>query len=231
MPSRVVQSFRVGTLFINLGHNGWAEKFYLKATDETGLQAAMDQIITWRRRLLPVEGVITYARVVIAEGQGLSFAAQRSEAWGTANSFAGGETGAPLESFTVNSVFDSLCFRVQAEEFRHASRFIGGIPDTIITQFALTGTNVPTDWNVSAIQPPIGVAPNFGRTPWYDVIKNYLLTLKQHTCLGISRAVPQGNAVVMERREHDITSFVFRGVRNKKRGRPIGLSAGRRRPA
>lgn len=218
MPSYPYPIYR-GTIFINYGRYGWSETFDLASIDQSGVVRVMKNLALFRSYFLPNNATVSYARAQLRGTQRKSITCLDGPFVGKA------ETLTTPELSFMNDPSSSLCFRVQGQDQSHTTRFLRGIPDSRITDTTLVG-GVPADgWTGSeTIDETTMPVP----ATWMAALQRYLKYISLWTSIVVVETVPSANGGTAEvYSAKSLVGFLFRGIRNKKTGRPFDLSRGR----
>jgi len=215
----------IGTLYINGGGVGWAEKHFIStpqaspptAADYTDATNRFFKICTTRSWLLAAGFTIVWARV------SSTFAVRDSVA-AIAGPIVGGlladETPPEAVLEVCNEPDDALLYRFEDGVGRFGQRMVRGLRDSWITDTkavgALTGPIFgPGTYTAGGYANP--TVKNRG-----NVLNNYLVSLQENTIMAAKKVAGPNNWITFP-----LTNVIYRYAANRKSGNPFQRSHGR----
>lgn len=199
----------LGVLYVNYKNFGWSEKFNLPEDNYAAAVLKMALICAWRAAMLAPGCVIEWARVSIAGNPKEAMAA----------------IDRPLPSLfidqqnvgvgPVNDPEVALHFRLETADGKHADRLVRGINDLWVRDTLIDPLLAP----LTPLTPLPLLEPNLNNLA---VIRSFMQVLLANTVHARRQAGVPPTYVTT-----DWARIIYRGVTNRKTGRPFGMSRGR----
>lgn len=214
-----VASYYRGTLFFNYLKFGWSES--LEFSDATAA-ACLVKLLTYaklRAWCLPAGVKIVYGRVVQVPQIRFSVPLAGLPLSGLA------ATLTTPEATDMDSVERSACFNFIVDNGKKSIRMIHGLPDATITSQDLVPAAPGGDWIDLVTDPGDGTANPGTIAAAIKAVNSFIgqkcIVPSQQQTLVIGGVTKLGYATNV------ITGVLSRAVRNRKVGRPFGLSLGK----
>jgi hypothetical protein len=214
-----VTSYYRGTIFFNFAQSGWSETLDMIGSNDADALGQLTKYLNHRRWMLPLSVSAVYGRVVKVPLARYSVALGGLPLVGRAPSLT-----APNAN-DMNDPDASFCGHFIADEGKASIRFFRGLPDDAIAGNAIVPAAPGGSWFDVSVDPGDGTA-----TPatLAAAIKNCFSFLGYYTYVASQQqTLVIGGVPTLGYRMRIMTNFLSRSVRNKKTGRPFGLSRGR----
>lgn len=214
-----VVGFYRGTLFLNYGQYGWSETLDIVGASDADALAQLQKYLNHRRWTLPASVSAVYGRVVKVPNVRYSVPLGGLPLIGKAPNLT-----APNAN-DMNDPDSAVCMHFVADEGKQSIRFFRGLPDDAIAGTALALSAPGGSWIDLTVDPgdgsatPATLAAAFKNVMSFIGYYTYVASQQQTLVIG-------GNPT-LGFRMRIITGLLSRSVRNKKTGRPFGLSRGK----
>lgn len=214
-----VEGYYAGTVWLNWGKFGWSETIESNSASDAAALTHLLKYVRHRLWCLPATVEAVYGRIVKVPHVRYSVPLTGLPLIGKAPDL----TAANVED--MDSVERSATMNFVVDNGKKSIRFFHGLPDDAITAQALTLTPAGDVWIDLVNDPGDGTATPATLTA---ALKNLMSYIGQKCIVpGQRQSLTIGGVVKLGYATNVITGILPRAVRNKKVGRPFGLSHGK----